>query len=68
MRDGMESVVEAARAWLEIEGVEGIAEGSLAGEPCVVVLASRAQEALQRRLPKRLLGLPVVVRKSRALG
>jgi hypothetical protein len=67
MSEGSESVVDAARAWLEIDGVEGIAEGSHEGKPCVVVLTSSAPEALRRRLPARILGLPVIVRHSRAL-
>jgi hypothetical protein len=62
------SVVDAARAWLEIDGVEGIAEGSLEGQPCVVVLTSSSPQALQRRLPARILGLPVIVRHSRAFS
>lgn len=68
MREGTESVVEAARAWLEIDEVEGIAEGFEGGLPCLVVLSSCPPEALHRRLPRSIFGLPVVVRRSRALG
>ena len=65
MRDWTESVIHAARAWLEIDGVEGIAEGREAGEPCLVVLVSLAPEPFRRRLPTRVFGLQVVVRRSR---
>ena len=67
MRNCTESVVDAARAWLDIDGVEGIAEGFVAGRPCVVVLTSFPPEALRRRLPTRILGLRVIVRRTRAL-
>ena len=49
------------------DGVEGIAEGFVAGRPCVVVLTSFPPEALRRRLPTRILGLSVIVRRTRAL-
>ena len=51
-----------AEAWLDLPGVEGVAEGRAGGRPCVTVFVS--DPALAERLPKALRGVPVVVEVS----
>ena len=51
-----------AEAWLELPGVEGVAEGRVAGRPCITVFVS--DPALAERLPRALRGVPVVIEAS----
>jgi hypothetical protein len=48
--------------------VEGVAQGELHGEPCILVLASRPADAVSRRVPPSLDGFEVVIRSSRTGG
>lgn len=52
---------------LSLPGVVGIAEGEVAGRPCVVVLVERATAQLERALPRALGGHPVDIRETGGL-
>lgn len=46
---------------MAVPGVVGTAIGLCDGSPCIRVLLAAANEATQRRIPKRLEGYPVTV-------
>ena len=50
---------EQAEAWLDIEGVEGIAEGESGGEPCITVFVSFKEVA--EKIPPTCHGIKVVI-------
>ncbi len=51
--------VEKAGAWMEIEGVEGVAQGHTDGEDCILVLVS--SDVAARQIPARYLSFPVKI-------
>lgn len=53
--------VDAAAAWLEIDGVEAVADGKQEGHDCIVVGCSRPPAELATRIPKAFRGYPVVL-------
>jgi hypothetical protein len=61
----MASALRKAAHWLEIEGVEAVAQGEEAGCRCIIVLASRPAEALRDRIPPTVDGVPVFLRAAR---
>ena len=58
------AAIAKAAAWLELEGVEGVAQGESRGEPCILVLASRPGAEVRKRVPATFEGFRVVVRSS----
>jgi hypothetical protein len=48
---------------MSLAGVVGTAEGSCAGQPCILVLVERLSPALQA-IPSELEGIPVEVRET----
>lgn len=60
----LEAALAKAAAWLERDGIEGVAQGEIHGEPCILVLASRPAGELGERVPTRLDGFPVMIRWS----
>ena len=63
----LEEAVREASAWLDLDGVEGVAESEVAGEPCILVLTSDEAGELAAALPERFSGFAVVVRRKRGL-
>jgi len=59
---GLSAAMAEAESWLGLPGVEGVAEGRVAGRPCITVFVS--DPALAERLPRSLHGFPVVVEAS----
>lgn len=59
MLSKIEQAVDEASRWVEIDGVEGVAQGERAGRDCILVLVSRSEIA--RRIPETLHGFPVVI-------
>jgi hypothetical protein len=64
----MASALRKAAQWLEIEGVEAVAQGEEAGCRCIIVLASRPAEVLRNRIPSSVDGVPVILRAARGPG
>ena len=64
MKTGINEAIDQAGQWLEIEGVEGVAEGELNGEPCITVLVSVSPAELTAKIPSTFLGYPVVFEES----
>ena len=53
--------VDEAGAWLDIDGVEGVAQGQENGQDCIVVGVSRTVSELRDKLPTTFHGYPVVL-------
>jgi hypothetical protein len=53
--------IDDATEWLEIDGVEAVADGKQDGEDCIVVGCSRPPAKLAGRIPKTFHGYPVVL-------
>ena len=53
-------VIDEASAWLEIDGVEGVAPGEKDGQDCIVVGCSLPHPELAGRIPETFHGYPVV--------
>jgi hypothetical protein len=56
---------------MTLPGVVGTAQGRRRGKPCLLVFLSRRSAALLRRIPGRVQGYPVTIKKTgnlRALG
>ena len=61
MKTSLMRAIDEAGAWLEIDGVEGVADGKQDGEDCIVVGCSRPPNELADRIPKTFRGYPVVL-------
>ena len=59
----LQNAIDAASTWMDIEGVEGVADGLEDGKDCIVVGYSCAPEDLLDRIPKTFHGYPVVLRE-----
>jgi len=57
-------IAAEAAALLAIDGVSGVAEGLVEGEPAVLVLAGGLTQDDRQRIPLRLAGYAVVVRDT----
>lgn len=66
--DTLGAAIAKAAAWLELEGVECVAQGESGGEPCILVLASRPAQELRARIPAAFEGFPVSIRSSPSAG
>jgi hypothetical protein len=61
----VERVLEArTSALMAIPGVIGTGQGSLGGEPVILVLVVRSTAEIRRRVPERLDGYRVVIRET----
>jgi hypothetical protein len=49
---------------MSVPGVVGTAEGSCAGQPCILVLVERLTPALRQAIPSELEGIPVEIRET----
>jgi hypothetical protein len=49
---------------MSLAGVAGTAEGSCAGQPCILVLVERLTPALRQAIPSELEGIPVEIRET----
>jgi hypothetical protein len=56
--------IDEATAWMDFDGVEGIAEGKKDGKKCIVVLASASPDELSSAIPTTFKGFPVVIEES----
>lgn len=59
-----EIIDEASNQWLDIEGVEGVAEGEKDGQPCLLVMISIEPSELPVDIPATFKGYPVVFEKT----
>jgi len=64
MKHTIEEVVDEASAWMEFDGVEGVAQGEKDGKAYVMVLASRPPSELSALIPKTFKGFPVIIEES----
>lgn len=53
--------IDDASSWLDIDGVEGVAEGVCDGQQCIVVACSRPVAELADAIPKTFHGFRVVL-------
>ncbi len=60
-RELLRAIDEASAAWLRIDGVEAVADGTLDGEDCIIVGCSRPPLELAGRIPSVFRGYPVVL-------
>jgi hypothetical protein len=60
------AAIAKAAVWLDLDGVEGVAQGESCGEPCILVLASRPAPEVRRRIPPTFEGFRVLIRSSLA--
>jgi len=61
MNEDLRTVIDEAASWLDIEGVEGVAQGERDGAPSIVVGCSVPPAELATRLPREFHGYPVVL-------
>ncbi len=61
MPRSIQEVIDEASQWLDIEGVEGVAQGQKDGLDCIQVLVSCRVEDLKQCIPTEFQGYPVVV-------
>ena len=59
------AAIAKAAQWLELEGVEGVAQGEHDGEPCILVLATRPAREVRERIPATFEGFRVVIREAK---
>lgn len=60
MKQDILRVIDEASDWLDIDGVEGVAQGHEEGKDCIVVGCSRPPSELAGRIPTIFQGYPVV--------
>jgi hypothetical protein len=63
----VDKALAAARGLLEIAGVVGVGLGERESGACVVVFVAARTPRLVAALPQQILGVPVVIRETRAL-
>ena len=63
----LEAIDEASK-WMEIDGVEGVAQGQKDGKDCIVVLISRNPSELSDVLPSTFKGFPVILEESGSIS
>ncbi len=56
--------IDEASEWMDIDGVEGVAEGEKDGKECIVVLVAVAPAELSSVIPTTFRGFPVVTEES----
>ena len=61
MNSDIQKVIDEASAWLDIDGVDGVGEGSKDGKVCVVVGCSCPPDNLKGKIPESFMGYPVVI-------
>lgn len=64
MKDDILKAIDQASEWLEIDGVEGVAEGEKGGERCITVLVSVPPSKITVEIPSNFLGYPVIFDES----
>lgn len=64
MGSGIQAALDEAAAWLDYDGVEGVAEGERNGAPCILVLTSCDPAELTEKIPKKFKGFPVVFEQT----
>ena len=60
MESDLLNVIDEASAWLDIDGVEGVAPGRKDGQDCIVVGLSCPSSDLSGKIPATFRGYPVV--------
>lgn len=60
MTSNLLDAIDAASAWLDIDGVEGVAQGSKGDKDCIVVGCSLPPAELKTKIPDIFEGYPVV--------
>ena len=53
------NVIDEASAWLDLDGVEGVAPGTKDGKDCIVVGCSLPPDTLSGKIPTTFEGYPV---------
>jgi hypothetical protein len=61
MKRDLLGAIDDATEWLQIDGVEAVADGKQDGEDCIVVGCSRPPRQLADRIPKTFHGYLVVL-------
>ncbi len=64
MSKSIESAIEEASAWLDLDGVEFVGQGVHDGDDCIVVGTSLPVEAMREKLPRSFHGFAVTIQKS----
>lgn len=64
MKHDIIEAIDQATKWLEIEGVEGVAEGNIGGEQCITVLVSIHPSKIAVKIPPTFFGFPVIFDES----
>ena len=52
--------IDQAAVWLDIDGVEGVGEGTMDGNACIIVGCSLSPDEFAGQIPTRFMGYPVV--------
>ena len=52
--------IDQAAVWLDIDGVEGVGQGTKDGNACIVVGCSLSPDEIARQVPTKFMGYPVV--------
>ena len=53
-------VIDQAAVWLDIEGIEGVGQGTKDGNACIIVGCSLSSDEFAGQIPTRFMGYPVV--------
>lgn len=60
----IQDAIDEADRWMEINGIESVAEGKKDGKECVLVYSSLSPSELFAKIPRNLRGFPVVFEDS----
>lgn len=64
MKHKIQEAIDEASGWMELDGVEGVAQGEKDGKECVMVLVSCPPSELSALIPKNFKGFPVIIEES----
>ncbi len=57
-------IVKETESWMDIEGVNGIAESKREGIPCLIVYTSVDVEKIRNKLPETIHGYKVIIEEE----
>ena len=60
----IENAVQKAEKWLDIKGIEGVAQSEYEGKPCILVLISLPSEHMKKQLPATYYGHLVLLKET----
>jgi hypothetical protein len=64
MGNKLQQALEKAQSWMDIEGVEGVGQGKIKDQDCIIVFVSLRTPEIEAKIPSKCNGIPVDIQES----